>query len=151
MSSPGSLVLVTGASGYIGGRLVGELLAAGSRVRCLARTPAKLDAAPWRDEVEVVHGDIEGDLTQAVAGASAVYYLVHSIGEGGDWTARESAAAANLRDAAATAGVDRIVYFPSYEFVTTSGGFRPSDHRHVRSEVVQQITSAFVESLSEPN
>jgi uncharacterized protein YbjT (DUF2867 family) len=110
MPSPGSLVLVTGASGYIGGRLVGELLEAGYRVRCLARTPAKLDAASWRDEVEVVGGVIEGDLTSAMRGASAVYYLVHSIGEGHDWTAREAAAAANVRDAAAAAGVQRIVY-----------------------------------------
>jgi uncharacterized protein YbjT (DUF2867 family) len=110
MSMPGSLVLVTGASGYIGGRLVGELLAAGHRVRCLARTPAKLEAAPWSDEVEVVEGDIEGELTLAVDGVSAVYYLVHSIGEGDDWTAREAAAAANMRDAAAAAGVGRIVY-----------------------------------------
>jgi uncharacterized protein YbjT (DUF2867 family) len=108
--TPDSLVLVTGASGYIGGRLVGELLEAGYRVRCLARTPAKLDAAPWRDEVEVVRGDIEGDLTGAMDGASAVYYLVHSIGEGHDWTDREAAAAANVRDSAAASGVERIVY-----------------------------------------
>lgn len=107
---PGSLVLVTGASGYIGGRLVGELLDAGYRVRCLARTPAKLDSAPWRDDVEVVQGDIEGDLTAAVDGTAGVYYLVHSIGEGSDWSEREAAAAANLRDAAASAGVRRIVY-----------------------------------------
>ena len=110
MSSRGSLVLVTGATGYIGGRLVGELLEAGHRVRCLARTPAKLEAAAWRDEVEVVAGDIEGDLTRAVDGVDAVYYLVHSIGEGDDWTEREAAAAANVRDAAAAAGVGRIVY-----------------------------------------
>ena len=110
MLQPGSLVLVTGASGYVGGRLVGELLNAGYRVRCLARTPAKLDAAPWRDDVEVIEGDIEGDLASAVDGVQAVYYLVHSIGEGDDWTEREAAAAANLRDAAAAAGVERIVY-----------------------------------------
>ena len=61
------LVLVTGASGYVGGRLVGALLEAGYRVRCLARTPAKLDLAPWRSEVEVVQGDIEADLSDAMA------------------------------------------------------------------------------------
>ena len=110
MPAPTSLILVTGATGYIGGRLVGELLDAGYRVRCLARTPAKLESAVWRDEVEVIQGDIEGDLTEAVSGTSAVYYLVHSIGEGSDWTAREAAAAANVRDAAAAAGVKRIVY-----------------------------------------
>ena len=107
---PGSLILVTGASGYIGGRLVGELLRAGFRVRCLARTPAKLDQATWRDDVEVVHGDIEGDLSTSMSHVAAVYYLVHSIGEGADWTSREAAAAANVRDAASAAGVRRIVY-----------------------------------------
>ena len=105
-----SLVLVTGASGYVGGRLVGALLAAGYRVRCLARTPQKLDRAPWRSDVEVIQGDIEGDLEAAVDGVDAVYYLVHSIGEGVDWAERESAGAANLRDAATNAGVRRIVY-----------------------------------------
>jgi uncharacterized protein YbjT (DUF2867 family) len=110
MLPPGSLVLVTGASGYIGGRLVGELVAAGYRVRCLARTPAKLEAASWQADVEVVQGDIERDLTAAVDGVDAVYYLVHSIGESDDWSEREAAAAANLRDAATAAGVQRIVY-----------------------------------------
>lgn len=110
MVATGSLVLVTGASGYIGGRLVGELLDAGYRVRCLARTPAKLDSSAWRDEVEVVRGDIESDLAAAVDGVDAVYYLIHSIGESPDWAEREAAGAANLRDAAAAAGVKRIVY-----------------------------------------
>ncbi|PWQ88463.1 oxidoreductase, partial [Enterococcus faecium] len=50
--------LVTGATGYIGGRLVPELLGRGARVRAMARTPAKLDRAPWRDQVEVVRGDL---------------------------------------------------------------------------------------------
>ena len=48
MVEPGSSVLVTGASGYVGGRLVGELVGAGCKVRCLARTPAKLEAAAWQ-------------------------------------------------------------------------------------------------------
>jgi uncharacterized protein YbjT (DUF2867 family) len=106
----GPRILVTGASGYIGGRLVGELLDAGYRVRCLARTPAKLDAAPWADPVEVVQGDIEGELSAAVDGVEVVYYLIHSIGESSDWMEREATGAANLRDAAAAAGVQRIVY-----------------------------------------
>jgi uncharacterized protein YbjT (DUF2867 family) len=109
-TDPRGLVLVTGASGYVGGRLVGALLEAGYRVRCLARTPKKLERAPWRSDVEVVEGDIEGDLSAAVDGADAVYYLVHSIGEGTDWAERESAGAANLRNAATEAGVRRIVY-----------------------------------------
>lgn len=52
------LVCVTGATGYIGGRLVEPLLDAGHAVRCLARNPAKLARAPWRHRVEVVAGDV---------------------------------------------------------------------------------------------
>ncbi len=107
---PGELVVVTGASGYIGGRLVPQLLERGYRVRCLVRTPAKLDAAPWRAEVEVVKGDLEAPLADAFAGAAALYYLVHTIGDGPDWVRRESQAAANVRDAAIDAGVRRIIY-----------------------------------------
>ena len=105
-------VLVTGASGYIGGRLVPELLAAGHRVRCLARSPNKLDAAPWRDEVEIVRGDL-GDrpsLAEAMAGCRAAYYLVHSIGEGPEWERVEQDGARNFQREAATAGLDQIVY-----------------------------------------
>jgi uncharacterized protein YbjT (DUF2867 family) len=108
--APGALVLVTGASGYIGGRLVQELLDAGYRVRCLVRTPAKVDAAPWRREADVVQGDVEADLTGAFDGVEAAYYLVHSIGASPDWVDRERRGAENFRDAAAAAGVRRIVY-----------------------------------------
>jgi uncharacterized protein YbjT (DUF2867 family) len=108
--APGSLVLVTGASGYVGGRLVAELLERGYRVRCLVRTPSKLARAPWRDRVEVVVGDVAEDLGPAMAGVAAAYYLVHSIGATADWSAHDRAAAGNFRDAAAAAGVQRIVY-----------------------------------------
>jgi uncharacterized protein YbjT (DUF2867 family) len=107
---PGDRVLVTGASGYIGGRLVGELVERGYRVRCLARTPGKLAAAPWSDRVEVVQGDVEGDLDEAMRDVAAAYYLVHTIGKGADWVRHELDAAANVRDAAGRAGVRRIVY-----------------------------------------
>src|SRR3954469_4434839 len=103
-------VLVTGASGYVGGRLVTELLARGHRVRCAARDVRKLDPAIWRDEVEVVRADIGGDLTVAMAGIDVAVFLVHSIGEGADWVAREQALAENFRTGAERAGVNRIVY-----------------------------------------
>lgn len=123
-------VLVTGATGYIGGRLVPELLEAGYRVRCVARTPSKLDDEPWRDQVEVVRGDV-GDVASmeaAMEGTDAAYFLVHSMGGPADFAHRDREAAAAFRDAAAAAGVSRIVYL---------GGLGRDDDpalsRHLRS------------------
>ena len=107
---PGSLVLVTGTSGYVGGRLVTVLLERGYRVRCLVRTPAKLMSAPWRSSVEIVQGDVGGDLGEAMAGAAAAYYLVHSIGSSAEWAEHDRAVAENFRRAAEVAQVRRIVY-----------------------------------------
>ena len=103
-------VLVTGASGYVGGRLVPALLEAGCEVRCLARTPAKLDATPWRARVEVVRGEVGGDLAAALEGIDVAVYLVHSIGAGPRWSSTEVADAANFGRRASAAGVGRIVY-----------------------------------------
>ncbi len=103
-------VLVTGASGYVGGRLVPALLKQGAEVRCLARTPAKLDAAPWRGSVEVAQGDVGGALGEAMKDVDVAVYLVHSIGQGTGWADREQRDAANFARAAAGADVRRIVY-----------------------------------------
>jgi len=103
-------VLVTGASGYVGGRLVPALLADGCEVRCLARTPAKLDGAPWRDKVDVVAGSVGGDLTEALSGVDVAVYLVHSIGQGSDWALTEERDALNFARHASRAGLRRIVY-----------------------------------------
>jgi uncharacterized protein YbjT (DUF2867 family) len=104
--------LVTGASGYIGGRLVPELLAAGHSVRCLARTPSKLDIETWRDDVEVAEGDVTdaATLVDALAGIDVAYFLVHSIGGADDFAAKDHEAAETFRDACGKAGVGRIVY-----------------------------------------
>ena len=107
---PGSLVLVTGASGYVGGRLVTNLVERGYRVRCLLRTPSKVDSAPWLADVEVVQGDVGGDLSDAMSGVDAAFYLVHSIGATADWAEHDRVVAQNFREAAAAAGVSRIVY-----------------------------------------
>lgn len=104
-------VLVTGASGYVGGRLVAALVAHEStEVRCLVRTPAKLDAAPWRDAVQVVQGEVGGDLAGALAGVDTLVYLVHSIGQGKNWAERERSDALNVAEYARRARVRRIVY-----------------------------------------
>jgi len=103
-------VLVTGASGYVGGRLVPGLLEQGVRVRCLVRTPAKLAAAPWIDDVELIQGSVGDDLSVAMDGVDVAVYLVHSIGMGSDWVEQEQRDATNFAQAARAAGVSRIVY-----------------------------------------
>lgn len=105
-------VLVTGATGYIGGRLVPALLAAGYEVRCLARDPDKLSHDPWRESVEVVAGDVlrPDTLGPALEGCDFAFYLVHSMGGGPEFWERDRQAAADFSDAAGAAGVKRIVY-----------------------------------------
>ena len=105
-------VLVTGATGYVGGRLVPRLLAAGHRVRCLARDPGRLDGRPWRNDVEVVQGDLldAASIGRAMEGIDAVYYLVHSLAAGTAFEERDLHAARNCAAAARAAGVGRIIY-----------------------------------------
>ena len=106
------LILVTGATGYVGGRLVPRLLAAGYRVRCLVRDPARLQGRAWRDQVELAAGDMlqPPSLAAAMRGVEVVYYLVHSLGGGGDFSERDLTAARNCASAAKAAGVQRIIY-----------------------------------------
>ncbi len=84
--------VIFGATGYLGTRLVPELLAAGHEVRVMARTPAKLDDVPWRRSVEVVEGDVTdaGKVRQALEGQQVLYYLVHSM-LGADFVERRRA------------------------------------------------------------
>jgi len=101
-----------GATGYVGGRLVPELLAAGHDVRCLARTPARLDGVDWRTDVDVMTADVldRDSLDQALDGIDALYYLVHAMGQDGDFAESDRIGAENTRRAAEKAGVSRIVY-----------------------------------------
>ena len=105
-------ILVTGATGYVGGRLVPRLLAAGCEVRCLARDPERLAGRPWRDRVEVVAGDAlaPATLAPALAGIDVAYYLIHSLGTGEEFARRDREAAAAFGAAARNAGVGRILY-----------------------------------------
>jgi len=122
-------VLVLGATGYVGGRVVPELLAAGHTVRCAVRLPAKLDGRAWRDRIEVVRGDVtdRASMDAASAGIDAILFLVHAMDGMPDFAAREAEGARTVRDAAAAAGVERIVYL---------GGLGDVDDRlsaHLRS------------------
>ncbi|MDH3471880.1 MAG: NAD(P)H-binding protein, partial [Acidimicrobiia bacterium] len=95
-------IAVAGATGYIGSRLVPQLLDAGHEVVCLARTPGKLDYRSWRDAVELRQCDVldADQVAAALEGTDAAYYLVHSMGSGGDFAAADRTAAANFADAA---------------------------------------------------
>jgi uncharacterized protein YbjT (DUF2867 family) len=104
--------LVTGSSGYIGGRLVPELLAAGYRVRCMARDPGKLGDRPWTDDVEIAAADVmdAAAVRRALQDVDVAYYLIHSLGTGASFEQRDREAAGLFAEAAAAAGVRRIVY-----------------------------------------
>lgn len=112
MSSSSPLILLTGATGYIGGRLVPRLLELGYRVRCLVRDPSRLEGRPWQSQVEIVTGDVlnADGLDAAMTGVSAAYYLVHSMAAGADFHERDVTAATNFGAAAHRSGVERIIY-----------------------------------------
>lgn len=126
-------MLVTGATGYVGGRLVPCLLREGYSVRCLVRDPHPVEQQPWSDQVEIVVGDAldPESLSPALADVDALYYLIHSLGAGEEaFVERDRRAATNVRHAAEQAGVQRIVYL---------GGMRPKGKRqskHLESRMV---------------
>ncbi len=112
--TPGSIsppVVVFGATGYVGSNLVPRLLAEGARVRAVGRQRRVLEARGWTG-VEIVEADAldSATLDAALAGASTAYYLVHSMAAGRDFGRLDREAAANFAQAAARAGVQRIVY-----------------------------------------
>jgi len=104
-------ILVTGATGYIGGRLAPRLVAQGYAVRAMARDPRRL-ANMARAGVECVAGDVlkPESLGPALQGVAVAYYLIHSMEAGHDFAARDREAAASFAAACAAAGVRRIIY-----------------------------------------
>jgi uncharacterized protein YbjT (DUF2867 family) len=125
-------ILVTGASGYIGGRLVPRLLEAGHEVRVFVRDPVRLRDVPWAAEVEVATGDlgVADDVALALQDIEVLYYLVHSMSSAGDFESTERHVASTVAAAAAHSKVARIVYL---------GGLHPdgplSAHLRSRKEV----------------
>jgi uncharacterized protein YbjT (DUF2867 family) len=121
-------VLITGATGYVGGRLVKRLEDSPHALRCLARNPDHLKDRVGPG-VEVVQGDVSKPetLDAALQGVHTAYYLIHSLGAGGDFEATEMAGARHFGEAARKAGVRRIIYL---------GGLSPADETesaHMRS------------------
>jgi len=106
------LILVTGATGYIGGRLIPHLLQAGYRVRALVRDPSRLQGRPWLSSVEVITGDVLAPETlgPALSSVSAAYYLIHSMRGDDNFHQRDVQAARNFSAAAAEQQVGRIIY-----------------------------------------
>jgi len=138
-------VLVTGATGYVGGRLVPKLLEAGHSVRVIAREPHRLDNVPWHNQVEIVKGDLlkSENVRDAVAGQDVVYYLVHSMSAAGDFEALERQVATTIATEALAAGVSRIVYL---------GGLHPdgplSRHLGSRKEVGDILLGSGVPTIA---
>ncbi len=138
-------VLVLGATGYIGGRLVPRLLHAGHRVSVAVRSPEKLDGVPWAGEVTVHRVDLDDGhgLDEAMAGIDVVHHLVHSMGSGSDFEAREARTASRVAAAAERAGVARIVYL---------GGLHPetdtlSTHMRSRATVGRIFLDSAVDTI----
>jgi uncharacterized protein YbjT (DUF2867 family) len=135
-------VLVTGATGYIGGRLVPRLLADGHAVRALTRSASRLRDVPWVDRVQVVEGDVlvAAEVAAALEGVDVAYYLVHSIGTGQSFEDTDRQAATVFAAAAFAAGVKRIVYLGGL----TPAGEELSPHLRSRSEVADILLASGV-------
>jgi uncharacterized protein YbjT (DUF2867 family)/truncated hemoglobin YjbI len=143
----GMRLLVTGATGYIGGRLIPQLLGRGHEVRVLARHPERLSERSWADRVEVFAGDATDPdaVRAAMTGMDGAYYLMHSLTAGHGFEEQERAMATTFARSAEQAGLKRIVYL---------GGMVPdvpprklSAHLRSRAEVGRILRSSGVPTI----
>jgi uncharacterized protein YbjT (DUF2867 family) len=127
-------VLVTGATGYVAGRLIPLLLSSGYRVRAMGRSIEKMAARPWGTVpgIELVTGDImdTASLDNAVAGCGTIYYLVHSmISRKAGYRDADKTGAANMVKAAANQGADHIIYL---------GGLGDIHHQNISPHLISR-------------
>ncbi|HTL96572.1 MAG TPA: NAD(P)H-binding protein, partial [Gemmatimonadaceae bacterium] len=141
--SGGPLLLVTGATGYIGGRLLRALRDRGERVRCMARRPDEVRARVG-DTVEVVRGDVldPESLRSALIGVHTAYYLIHAMATPRDFAKEECEGARNFARAAREAGVQRIIYLGG---LGTDQGLSP--HLASRHEVGRLLRETGVHTI----
>jgi uncharacterized protein YbjT (DUF2867 family) len=137
------LTLLTGATGYVGGRLLEELELSGASVRCMARRPESL-ASRVADTTEVVRGDVfdRDSLASAMSGVSTAYYLVHSMSDEGKFEELERQAARLFGETARAAGVRRIIYLGGL-----GSGDDLSAHLETRQEVGRLLRESGVPTL----
>jgi len=142
-------ILLTGATGYVGGRLVPRLLDAGHRVRLLVRDPLRAEGKAWADRVEIVQGDVSRPetLPAAMQGIDVAYYLVHGLTrKGGDFVEEDVSDAHNFASAAKQAGVGRIIYLGQLGQSGARDSVSPYlQARHLAGDALRESGSAVTE------
>ena len=138
------MILLTGATGYVGGRLLHRLEAEGRSIRCLVRRPDEFRGRAL-PTTEIVGGDVANPVVveRALAGVKTAYYLVHSMGAREDFEERDRLAAQTFAHAASAAGVERIIYLGGLGDATTD----LSAHLRSRHEVGQILAASGVPTI----